>query len=154
MVFTGLHESAMMMVMDQKSSLCPNVVPKKSYFALLLFGVWYSAFKQSMLLTNILYRLYVTILVTLCGLSQRIHVTRILKKMNERSRFLSQQITSIIFIPKKEWKVNIVISLTSVLDSNAPDSNLFGYYLFIWFIGRIRGNATYICTTNSIYWHN
>ena len=46
-MFTGLHISAMIMVMGQKSSMCPNVVAKKSYFALLT-GKLYSAAKRNM----------------------------------------------------------------------------------------------------------
>ena len=47
MMFTGLHIRAMIMVMDQKSSMCPNVVAKKSYFALLT-GKLYSVAKRNM----------------------------------------------------------------------------------------------------------
>ena len=46
MMFTGLHISAMIMVMGQKSSMCP-VVAKKSYFALLT-GKLYSVAKRNM----------------------------------------------------------------------------------------------------------
>ena len=48
-----------------------------------------------------IYRLSVTILMKLCGLSQMLHETRKLKKMNEKLRFLSQQITSVIFTQTK-----------------------------------------------------
>ena len=49
-----------------------------------------------------IYRLSVTILMKLCGLSQMLHETRKLKKKkNEKLRFLSQQITSVIFTQTK-----------------------------------------------------
>ena len=65
------------------------------------------------------------IIVTVCRLSQQLHETRKLTKNNEKLRFLSQQIISIIFIPTKRMRSKNMLFLTPMLESNAPYSNLF-----------------------------
>ena len=47
MLSTGLHNSAMIMILGQKSSLCPNIVAKRSLNLHYSFGVRYSVAKRN-----------------------------------------------------------------------------------------------------------